>query len=109
LVGSIPNIRYYRHLYEMLLLRDWRYRGTGILDRTHLRFFTERSLRRDLAEAGLQIELFRRINGGARLIQFGLKGNQLQRGLFGCAMVALPLGAWRDILWLQFGFRVRRG
>jgi len=108
LVGSIPNVRFYTNLFEVLLLRDWRYRDLGILDRTHMRFFTERSLRRDLADAGFRIELFRGIHGGARRMKFGLKDNQLPRALFGCLLLGLSLGTWRDILWLQFGFRVAR-
>lgn len=108
LIGSVPNVRYYRNLYEVLLLKDWRYRDAGIMDRTHLRWFTERSLRRDLTEAGFRIELFRGVYGGARLMQFGLKKGQLPRGLFGCLLLLLSLGAWRDTLWVQWGFRVAR-
>jgi len=106
LVGSIPNIRHYRTLFDMLLLKDWKYRDSGIMDRTHLRFFTERSLRRDLTDAGFRIEQFQGINGGMRRMQFGLAGNQLPRALFGCMLLLLSLGAWRDVLAVQFGFRV---
>lgn len=106
LVGSIPNVRFYKNLFEVLLLRDWRYQDTGILDRTHMRFFTRRSLYRDLVDAGYRIDLFRGINGGPRKMQFGLPRGELWRGLFGCLLLALSLGAWSDILYVQFGFRV---
>jgi 2-polyprenyl-3-methyl-5-hydroxy-6-metoxy-1,4-benzoquinol methylase len=43
LIGSIPNVRYILNLYELLIKRDWRYVNAGILDRTHKRFFTEKS------------------------------------------------------------------
>ena len=46
LVASIPNVRYYQNLFELIVACDWEYRSSGILDRTHLRFFSERSLRR---------------------------------------------------------------
>ncbi len=42
-VCSIPNVRYAKHLYELLILKDWQYREEGILDNTHLRFFTKKS------------------------------------------------------------------
>jgi 2-polyprenyl-3-methyl-5-hydroxy-6-metoxy-1,4-benzoquinol methylase len=51
---SVPNIA---HLWIRLLLLVGRfdYLDRGILDRSHLRFFTERSLRAMLADAGLTI------------------------------------------------------
>jgi 2-polyprenyl-3-methyl-5-hydroxy-6-metoxy-1,4-benzoquinol methylase len=54
---SVPNIA---HLWIRLLLLFGRfdYLDRGILDHSHLRFFTERSLRAMLADAGLLIERF---------------------------------------------------
>ncbi len=56
-VISVPNIA---HLWIRLLLLVGRfdYFDRGILDHSHLRFFTERSLRAMLADAGLSIERF---------------------------------------------------
>ena len=56
-VISVPNIA---HLYIRLLLLVGRfdYVDRGILDNTHLRFFTERSVRALIADAGLAIERF---------------------------------------------------
>lgn len=56
-VVSVPNVA---HLAIRLLLLTGRfeYRDRGILDRTHLRFFTARSLRAFLADAGLAIARF---------------------------------------------------
>lgn len=45
IVCSIPNVRYFPVLFELLVRRDWRYRDSGVLDRTHLRFFTKKSIR----------------------------------------------------------------
>jgi hypothetical protein len=39
-----------------LLVGRFEYAERGILDRTHLRFFTRKSLRRALADAGLVVE-----------------------------------------------------
>ena len=54
-VVSVPNVA---HLWMRLSLAAGRfeYADRGILDRTHLRFFTRRSLRALLAEAGLRVE-----------------------------------------------------
>ena len=54
---SVPNVA---HLWIRLLLLVGRfdYLDRGILDHSHLRFFTERSLRAMLADAGLSVERF---------------------------------------------------
>jgi len=44
-VSSIPNIRYYHILFALVVRKNWEYEDSGILDRTHLRFFTVRSIR----------------------------------------------------------------
>jgi len=62
LLISIPNVRFLPNLLELLLRKDWRYRDAGILDRTHLRFFTRKSLCRTLQELGWQITTIQGIN-----------------------------------------------
>ena len=54
-IVSVPNIA---HLWVRLslLLGRWDYAERGILDRTHLRFFTRRSFLRFLGDAGLDLE-----------------------------------------------------
>ncbi|MDZ7957156.1 MAG: class I SAM-dependent methyltransferase [Aulosira sp. DedQUE10] len=44
IVASIPNIRYFDNIWKLLVEKDWKYTEHGILDRTHLRFFTRRSI-----------------------------------------------------------------
>lgn len=53
IVVSVPNVA---HLYVRLALLSgrWDYAERGILDRTHLRFFTRRSLRQLLDSAGIR-------------------------------------------------------
>lgn len=41
---SVPNIRYYRVLYDLSVKGRFEYVEDGILDRTHLRFFTRHSV-----------------------------------------------------------------
>ena len=52
---ALPNLRHYSVVYDLAVRGDFRYRADGILDRTHLRFFTRRSAERFLAAEGLQI------------------------------------------------------
>ena len=46
IICSIPNVRFFRNLMELLIEKDWRYKDGGILDRTHVRFFTLKSIKR---------------------------------------------------------------
>jgi len=55
-VASIPNVRHIGVLRELLFLKDWKYKDSGVLDRTHLRFFTKRSIIRMFADAGFVCE-----------------------------------------------------
>lgn len=44
LVVSIPNIRYLHVFKEYFLQSQWVYKEHGVLDWTHIRFFTEKSI-----------------------------------------------------------------
>lgn len=58
LVVSVPNIRYRSVLSDLALKGQFDYQQFGILDRTHLRFFTRKSAIELLQSAGLHdIEL----------------------------------------------------
>lgn len=98
LVGSIPNVRFFGNLRELLLERDWRYKEEGILDKTHLRFFTKKSLQRVFAENDFIVEEF----GGINALTIKL----LSPKQFLTRAVMSFLGA--DTKFLQFGFRVRK-
>lgn len=63
-VVSIPNFLYFDNLFEIITKRDFRYRVEGgILDATHLRFYTRKSILRLLEGAGFLVEKMRPING----------------------------------------------
>ena len=98
LVGSIPNVRYYRNLFGLMLAKDWQYQDAGILDRTHLRFFTKKSLRRTLLAHGFRIDAMRGINGG-------LTRRAPLAGAIAFAAIVLSAGYFADIWHLQFAFR----
>ena len=55
LVGSIPNVRFWGNLINLLVRRDWKYEENGVLDRTHLRFFTAKSFRRLMHGTGYEL------------------------------------------------------
>jgi len=46
IIASIPNVRYFFNIYELIIKKDWEYKETGILDKTHFRFFTKNSMKR---------------------------------------------------------------
>jgi methionine biosynthesis protein MetW len=56
IIASIPNIRYWRILRDLVLGGRWQYVDAGILDNTHLRFFTRRSFLDSLRQARFEIE-----------------------------------------------------
>lgn len=61
-IASIPNIRHINILKELLLQKDWKYTDSGILDRTHLRFFTKKSIIRMFDDCGYKIMEIKGIN-----------------------------------------------
>lgn len=54
IIASIPNIAHYR-IIKMLQKQEWNYQKAGILDRSHLRFFTLKSIRSMFDNEGLEI------------------------------------------------------
>ncbi len=57
LICSIPNIRNFRALLPLLLLGQWQYSKEGILDKTHLRFFTKKSAMELVECSGLVVDM----------------------------------------------------
>lgn len=55
LIVSLPNVRHYSVVMPLLLSGRWQYQEAGIMDRTHLRFFTRRGARQLVEAAGFEI------------------------------------------------------
>lgn len=55
IISSIPNIRYHSALKMLCIQKDWKYEGFGVMDFTHIRFFTKKSIRRLYEEAGYNV------------------------------------------------------
>lgn len=87
--ASVPNVLFAPHLLEVLATKDWRYRDAGILDRTHLRFFTRKSAVRLFEDAGFAVE---------RLIALNALRSWKWR-----ALTALSGGYLADMLPMQYG------
>ncbi len=102
IVGSVPNVRYFRNLFDLLALADWHYKDSGVLDRTHKRFFTAKSMRRSLTEAGFAVQHVGGINSGLTL-NFGR--GQGRYTVFGFGLIGLSFGLMRDIACMQVAFR----
>ncbi|WP_027216539.1 methyltransferase domain-containing protein [Butyrivibrio fibrisolvens] len=61
---SVPNVRYYAVLMMLMQYGRFDYADSGILDRTHLRFFTQATAREMLEKCGLDIlEIKKNYNG----------------------------------------------
>lgn len=61
-IASIPNIRYFHTFYELVVKREFDYKEYGVMDKTHLRFFTYKSMRKLFEEAGYSIINIQGIN-----------------------------------------------
>jgi len=64
LVASIPNVRH-NSVVRSLLEGNWTYESAGLLDRTHLRFFTRREIEKLFHRAGFAIDELRWVGSPA--------------------------------------------
>lgn len=60
IIASIPNIQHVSIIWQ-LLLGKWEYQEAGILDSTHLRFFTLREMKELFESSGYRIVQIKRI------------------------------------------------
>jgi 2-polyprenyl-3-methyl-5-hydroxy-6-metoxy-1,4-benzoquinol methylase len=61
-VASIPNVRFVRTVVDLVFRGSWTYTDCGVLDRTHLRFFTRKTIYDLFRETGYDIEALHGIN-----------------------------------------------
>ncbi len=55
IVVSIPNVRHYRIIKKLAFGGQWEYQDDGIMDRTHLRFFTLGTALAMIRDAGFEV------------------------------------------------------
>jgi len=61
-ISSIPNLRYFYNLTHILFDKNFQYEDDGIRDKTHVRFFTEKSIQALYADAGYTLVSHHGIN-----------------------------------------------
>ena len=76
-IVCIPNVRNWRILWMLVLKSEWKYENEGIMDKTHLRFYTKKSATRLFSESGFIIERY-----NSRLRPKDRIGNLLTLNLF---------------------------
>lgn len=62
ILASIPNLRFYPVMLSILRYKDFKYLDSGVMDKTHLRFFTQKSMQRLFLENGFKIKTMQGIN-----------------------------------------------
>lgn len=78
LIVSMPNVRHFSVLIPLLFLGDWRYTQQGLLDSTHLRFFTRKTVMSLFENEGFSLYKIdhtgakKRISSLLNIITFGL-------------------------------------
>jgi tetratricopeptide (TPR) repeat protein len=75
-VASIPNVRYLGILRDLIQHGTWEYQNEGILDRTHLRFFTRKDFENLLRDADIQVESMRYLPGERDVQEVKIKGTE---------------------------------
>lgn len=93
LVASIPNVRYFFNVVDLAVHGRWHYTDEGILDRTHLRFFTRSSMISLLTDCGYEVE---------RTVGINATGSWKFR-----LVNLLTAGRWSDMKYLQFACLAR--
>lgn len=100
LVCSIPNIRFFDALYHIIVQKDFQYTGAGIFDKTHLRFFTKKSIMRMFVQAGYKLQTIEGINSIKVLNYKGYKNFRI--------LNTLLFNAIEDMEYLQFAVVVTK-
>lgn len=55
-VSSIPNMRNFHVMRDLTLYKNWEYQESGILDKTHMRFFTTKTIKKLFEDNGYDVE-----------------------------------------------------
>jgi 2-polyprenyl-3-methyl-5-hydroxy-6-metoxy-1,4-benzoquinol methylase len=91
LIASLPNLRRVKVLWNLAVRGRFDYAEEGIMDRTHLRFFTRKSALELMNSGGLEVDMWR-----YSPFDSGSKGHILN---------ALTLGLFRDFFTIQYLIR----
>lgn len=100
IVASIPNVRHISIIAGLFLKGRWDYADAGILDRTHLRFFTRTSIRDMFQDSGFTIEQWTTSTVGTN------PKHRVAAQLAGLFLLNPSLGD--DLVAMQYLFRCRK-
>jgi 2-polyprenyl-3-methyl-5-hydroxy-6-metoxy-1,4-benzoquinol methylase len=99
-LASIPSIRHWPALMTILWRGDFPYQDQGTFDRTHLRFFTHKSMMRMFEECGYEVERCEGINGFVgrklRIANFLTRGRFWESEFLQFAILAKPVRGSRS-------------
>ena len=101
-VASIPNIRSFPTVWQLMFHARWEYQDAGVLDKTHLRFFTKSSIVDMFEREGFVLESVSGINAFEAIPNVG----RLLWRLYRLAN-ALLMGKFDDMRFLQFAVVAR--
>jgi SAM-dependent methyltransferase len=101
LIVSVPNVAHWSVRFALLFGR-FRYRARGILDRSHLRFFTLSSIRTELEDAGFRVDRVEATAAPFDELLPGRTGSGLTR------LQTLGNRLWREFFAYQFVLRARK-
>ena len=90
LVGSLPNVRHVSVIFPLIFLGQWKYVAEGIMDWTHLRFFTRSTIFELMESSGFEI----------KRIDAELEGRKVK------LVNAISLNLFRDLLAFAYNFSV---
>lgn len=76
IVLSVPNVQFAGVILS-LIFGNWNYKDSGILDKTHLRFFTKKTVKKLLKDAGFEIVLIKPNYSNYKTIEIILKSCSL--------------------------------
>lgn len=68
LIASIPNLRHYKVTRDLVWSGRFTYRESGVMDTTHLRFFTLYEMKKLFQGAGLDLVRYRPIGRGGNVL-----------------------------------------
>jgi 2-polyprenyl-3-methyl-5-hydroxy-6-metoxy-1,4-benzoquinol methylase len=88
-VASIPNVRFYENMKNVVIRKNWEYTDAGVMDKTHLRYFTIKSIRNLFERCEFQVILIKGIKRAKFPWKFGL-------------LNALLFNALDDMRYMQF-------
>jgi SAM-dependent methyltransferase len=75
-VGALPNVRHHSIIFPLLLHGKWQYEPSGVMDWTHLRFFSRQTVFQLLESTGFRVEEiapeFHHKSGFANSLSLGL-------------------------------------